>query len=104
MRQSSIFDWAADFFTGSESPEPISERGRLRLLVMSLARVRRSWNMAEASTAAVSPLVLVVDDDAAIRELASDVLARAGFRTLTATDGAEVLELAVAHQPGLIVL
>jgi CheY-like chemotaxis protein len=50
------------------------------------------------------PLVLVADDDEAIRELVRDVLAEAGFRTVMAVDGDEVLDLAVRHRPALVVL
>jgi len=53
---------------------------------------------------APSRLVLVADDDAAIRDLVSDVLAEAGFRTIRATDGSEVLPLALRYRPVLIVL
>jgi CheY-like chemotaxis protein len=49
-------------------------------------------------------LVLVGDDDPAIRELVADVLAEAGFRTARATNGEEVVELAVRQKPALIVL
>lgn len=49
-------------------------------------------------------LVLVADDEPAIRDLVSDVLAEAGFRTIRATDGSEVLPLALKYRPVLIVL
>jgi CheY-like chemotaxis protein len=39
------------------------------------------------------PTVLLVDDEAMIRELARTVLTRAGFRVLTAEDGAEAVEV-----------
>ena len=55
-------------------------------------------------TPRAAPLVLVADDEPAIRELVSDVLALAGFQTVTAADGGEAVELAVAHQPVLIVM
>jgi DNA-binding response OmpR family regulator len=48
--------------------------------------------------------VLVVDDDAAIRELAATVLRREGFTVLTARDGEEALHRARAEQPALILL
>lgn len=67
---------------------------------------------AEAPAVAASPppepggarLVLVADDEAAVRELVSDVLAEAGFRTIRVADGSEVLSLALQHRPALIVL
>jgi two-component system alkaline phosphatase synthesis response regulator PhoP len=48
--------------------------------------------------------VLVVDDDAAIRELATTFLRREGFTVVTARDGEEALARARAESPGLIVL
>jgi two-component system response regulator MprA len=58
----------------------------------------------DASTGQPLPLVLVADDEPGIRDLLCEVLAEAGFRTQTAADGGEVVELAVRHQPVLIVL
>jgi CheY-like chemotaxis protein len=49
-------------------------------------------------------LALVGDDDSAVRELVSDVLAEAGFRTVRASNGEEVMELALSQKPILIVL
>lgn len=48
--------------------------------------------------------VLVVDDDASIRELAATVLRREGYTVLTARDGEEGLSRARAEEPGLILL
>lgn len=50
------------------------------------------------------PIVLVVDDQEEVRNLVCDVLAEAGFRTVTAADGDEAVELALRHRPVLIVL
>jgi DNA-binding response OmpR family regulator len=50
------------------------------------------------------PRVLVADDDPLIQRLVRTHLDRAGFRVLTAADGEEALDLAVAEQPDLIVL
>jgi len=41
------------------------------------------------------PLVLVAEDDASLRDLIRRMLSSAGFRVLTARDGAEALELAL---------
>ena len=49
-------------------------------------------------------LVLVADDDPLVRDLVSDVLAEAGFRTVRASDGAEVMDLALQQKPALILL
>jgi CheY-like chemotaxis protein len=42
-------------------------------------------------------VVLVVDDDPGVREIAARVLERAGYRVLQAAEGAEALEVARAH-------
>ncbi len=42
-------------------------------------------------------LVLVADDEAAVRTLARNILERAGFRVMTAVDGQEALELYRQH-------
>lgn len=60
--------------------------------------------MTDLSRESATPLVLVADDDAEVRDLVRDVLAQAGFRTLTAADGEEALALAREHHPALIVL
>ena len=48
--------------------------------------------------------VLLVDDDATLRELLADQLKTAGYHVLTARDGASGLRSAVEAQPDLIVL
>ncbi len=48
--------------------------------------------------------ILVVDDDPQIREVLSVALDRAGFRTVTARDGAEGLSRAQSARPDLVVL
>ena len=53
---------------------------------------------------ALMPLVLIVDDDPAIREVVRIALTRAGFQTTEASDGAAALEQAAATAPDLIVL
>src|SRR5262249_31734413 len=50
-----------------------------------------------------SPLVLVVDDSAATRELYSTYLRAQGLRVLVATDGAIGVRMAVASRPDVIV-
>jgi DNA-binding response OmpR family regulator len=51
-----------------------------------------------------SQVVLIADDDADILELVSFRLERAGYRTLTASDGEEALRLALAEQPDIALL
>jgi DNA-binding response OmpR family regulator len=48
--------------------------------------------------------VLVVDDEAALREVVAQYLALDGFTVAQAADGAEALRLAEAHPPDLVVL
>ena len=48
--------------------------------------------------------VLVADDDPLIQRLVRTHLDRAGFRVLSAADGDEALDVAMAEQPDLIVL
>jgi two-component system alkaline phosphatase synthesis response regulator PhoP len=48
--------------------------------------------------------ILVVDDEPGIVQIARDYLDRAGFRVITAGDGASALRLARAERPSLLVL
>ena len=48
--------------------------------------------------------ILLVDDDATLRELLADQLKTAGYHVLTARDGASGLRSAIEAQPDLIVL
>ena len=50
-----------------------------------------------------APLLLVVDDDPAIRELLARELSLAGYETVTAADGEEGRELFARHHPDLVV-
>lgn len=50
------------------------------------------------------PRILIVDDDAAIRDVVRFALSRAGFEVLEAADGAAGLALARAQLPDLMVL
>jgi len=56
------------------------------------------------SAPAGAPLVLVADDEAVVRDLVCDILSDSGYRTLTAANGKEAIDLAQRHQPSLIVL
>jgi two-component system alkaline phosphatase synthesis response regulator PhoP len=50
------------------------------------------------------PTILVIDDEASIRNVAKAYLEHAGYRVLCATTGPEGLQMALDHQPDLIVL
>lgn len=51
-----------------------------------------------------SKLVLVVDDDPAIREFIGEALHDAGYRAIFATDGPTALESLVSNHPDLVLL
>lgn len=48
--------------------------------------------------------ILVVDDEASIREVVVDMLGLQGYRTETAADGAEALEAIARERPRLVLL
>lgn len=56
------------------------------------------------SASAQQQTVLVIDDDAAVRELMTRYLTGKGYRILTAEDGEQGLALAKAHHPSVITL
>jgi len=59
--------------------------------------IRAGWQGSET--------VLVIDDDASVRELASEILARVGLQVVTAADGREGVELfAQSREPIRVVL
>ncbi|HEU4804842.1 MAG TPA: response regulator, partial [Nitrobacter sp.] len=49
-------------------------------------------------------LILIVDDDPAIRQLVGDFLAQHGFRTAAAASGVEMDRLIETEPPALVVL
>jgi len=49
-------------------------------------------------------LILVVDDNAACRELLVRTLETNGFQTISANGGCEAVELASEYQPGLVLM
>jgi CheY-like chemotaxis protein len=57
-----------------------------------------------AREAADGPTVLVVDDDAVVREMLARVLVKEGYRVLTASSGEEALKLAREARPRAITL
>jgi CheY-like chemotaxis protein len=56
-----------------------------------------------AAPANTAPLVLMAEDDPAIRTLLSKKLERAGLRVVSARDGTSALALALAEPPAVIV-
>jgi DNA-binding response OmpR family regulator len=53
---------------------------------------------------AVPATILVVDDDAGIRDTVALILTAEGYHVRTAADGAEALQLAAADPPDVVVL
>ena len=62
-----------------------------------------SGSTASHAGGASRPLALIADDQDEVRQLVAEVLADAGFDTVAARDGLELIELAARHQPQLIV-
>lgn len=61
--------------------------------------------VARAGRSAQDPqVVLVVDDETDVRELVSRKLIQSGFEVITASNGAEALELVALHRPDLMLL
>src|SRR5688572_13425207 len=60
--------------------------------------------MSDSDMASRPQVVLVADDDAAIRRLYSRVLARAGFRVVEAVDGEDALAQLAAIEVSLLLL
>lgn len=52
----------------------------------------------------MSELIMVVDDEAGVRELLADALKLAGFNTVTASDGMNALTQLRSHKPDLLVV
>jgi DNA-binding response OmpR family regulator len=50
------------------------------------------------------PTILIVDDEAIVREVVSDYLKRDGFQVVTAADGVEALERFAGARPDLVLL
>jgi CheY-like chemotaxis protein len=49
-----------------------------------------------------APFILVVDDDAAIRDLAAETLRDEGFTVSEAADGIQAFDMASTHRPDLV--
>lgn len=61
-------------------------------------------NTSEGACLDPAPLILVVDDDQAVRALASAMLAARGHRVRTAADGIEALAMIREEHPALVFL
>lgn len=65
---------------------------------------RRAEPRAVRDVVASGATILVVDDESAVRQIASRILARNGFRVLQAGEGATALEMIEQHGPPQLVL
>jgi CheY-like chemotaxis protein len=91
---------------GSIHVETVPQQGTTFTLIMpaNVTAADRPRTAVDEAPDDDSPLILVVDDSAAIRHQTAKFAAAAGCRTITANDGAEALELLLsgAHEPDLI--
>jgi len=71
---------------------------------LSAASVREPDRVVEAGFQPPAGLVLIVEDDAAVRVLIQEVLSQAGCRVITAVDGADAIRLAEAHGAAIALL
>ncbi len=62
------------------------------------------WGMISLPGRQGAPLILVVDDERTIREMLRQEMEREGYRTLTASNGAEALELCRKNLPDMVLL
>jgi CheY-like chemotaxis protein len=74
---------------------------RVPLIESTLRFARHDSNLHVAEPASMRSTVLVVDDDAAVRESLSMAMVASGYRVLTAASGAEALNRAIEAMPGL---
>ncbi|MBM2622655.1 response regulator [Actinoplanes sp. LDG1-06] len=60
--------------------------------------------VADWVTDLAEPTILVADDDEDVRELVTSKLVAAGYRVITADDGASALRQVVTEQPDMVIL
>jgi excisionase family DNA binding protein len=78
--------------------------GHFRVRAEDLRAFLRSSRSGErAGRPEDAPCVLVVDDEAGVRALVSDVLSDAGFRVMEAPAAGAALDLAASHRPDLVI-
>lgn len=74
------------------------------LFPLSATPVRATDHVVEAGFQPPAGLVLVAEDDAAVRELIDEVLTHAGCRVITAVDGGDAIRLAEEHGNAIALL
>jgi CheY-like chemotaxis protein len=90
---------STSFCIEDETPSSNPAKVRVRMLIMTTRLTPKLSLSAESVPSPEAPGVLVVDDDALMRNLMTTVLQRRGFYVLTAASGAEAL--ATYRQHGL---
>ena len=60
--------------------------------------------VADWVTGVTEPTVLVADDDEDVRDLITGKLVAAGYRVITAADGASALRQVISEQPDMVIL
>ena len=103
----SIVKESIEMCGGSVSVESEPQKGTTLTINMPLAVASDQTNEAQIATdlaEAPPPLVLVVDDSSSVRHQTTRLVKEAGFRVITAENGAEALELLLSGEwePDLI--
>ena len=83
--------------------------GRIALILNPFALaeqipVQEAWAEEAEAKVEQAPLVMVVDDSLTVRKITSRLLAREGYRVVTAKDGVEALELLQDEVPAAMLL
>ncbi len=83
--------------------------GRIALILNPFALaeqipVEEAWAEEAEAKLEQAPLVMVVDDSLTVRKITSRLLAREGYRVVTAKDGVEALELLQDEAPAVMLL
>lgn len=66
--------------------------------------LRRSAPLMQRNSEAEQPLVIIVDDDASVREALSELILSAGFRPLSFASTRELLDADVLDSPGCLIV
>lgn len=69
-----------------------------------MSALRSPNRAAVAQPVAALPLVIIVDDDASVREALADLILSSGYQTLSFGSTRELLDAGVLDQPGCLVL